>query len=151
MPLSGQQSLDAPISAQDTRPIYVQIASELRDSIGSGTLAEDSRAPSIHELSRFHSVNPTTSSKALALLVAEGLLEKRRGLGMFVVTGARVLVQRRRREAIAQQFIAPLIAEAKAIDLGPAEVHELIDLHWKMAVRHTEAGPEQGEEPGGTD
>ena len=71
----------------DPRPIYARIAAELRDHIGSGALREGDRAPSTNELSAFHSVNPTTSGKALAELVADGLLEKRRGLGMFVVPG----------------------------------------------------------------
>lgn len=57
------------------KPIYQQIADELRDLIGAGTLAPGDRVPSTNELSAYHSVNPTTSAKALAELFDEGLLE----------------------------------------------------------------------------
>lgn len=127
-------------ATQDPRPIYLQIAAELRDSIGSGTLPEETRAPSIHELARYHSVNPTTSSKALTTLVDEGLLEKRRGLGMFVVPGARERVVRRRREAFAEQFLGPLIGEAIAIGITRAELQQLLDSRWTATIPgHAEA------------
>lgn len=110
----------------DPRPIYARIAAELRDHIGSGALREGDRAPSTNELSAFHSVNPTTSGKALAELVADGLLEKRRGLGMFVVPGARDKVLARRRAALAEEFIRPLLAEARALGLDDATLDGLI-------------------------
>ncbi|AYJ33934.1 GntR family transcriptional regulator [Corynebacterium xerosis] len=110
----------------DPRPIYARIAAELRDHIGSGALAEGDRAPSTNELSAFHSVNPTTSGKALAELVADGLLEKRRGLGMFVVPGARGMVLARRRSALAADFIRPLLTEARALGIDDAALDELI-------------------------
>ena len=59
----------------DTRPIYQQLAGGIRDMIISGELPEGERAPSTNELSAFHSVNPTTSAKALTVLFEEGLLE----------------------------------------------------------------------------
>lgn len=61
----------------DTRPIYQQLTGGIRDIIISGELPEGEHAPSTNELSAFHSVNPTTSAKALTVLFAEGLLEKR--------------------------------------------------------------------------
>ena len=110
----------------DTRPIYQQIASGIRDQIGAGTLREGERAPSTNELSSFHSVNPTTSAKALTLLVEQGLLAKRRGLGMFVVTGARDQIHHERRRALAADFIRPLLREAAALGIGDRELNELI-------------------------
>lgn len=110
----------------DTRPIYQQLAAGIRDQIGSGTLPEGERAPSTNELSAFHSVNPTTSAKALTLLVDQGLLEKRRGLGMFVVRGAREQIHGERRRALAAEFIRPLLREATALGLSDRELDELI-------------------------
>lgn len=110
----------------DTRPIYIRIADELRDLIGTGALRDGDRAPSTNELSAFHSVNPTTSGKALAHLVAEGLLEKRRGLGMFVVAGARDAVLAQRKAALAADFIRPLLDEARMLGLDDATLDELI-------------------------
>ena len=111
----------------DPRPIYVRIADELRDNIDNVTLHPGDRAPSTNELSAFHSVNPTTSGKALALLVFEGLLEKRRGLGMFVVPGARDTVLAKRQADFAATFIRPLLAEARLLGLDDATVDKLID------------------------
>ncbi|MGD7002810.1 GntR family transcriptional regulator [Corynebacterium halotolerans] len=110
----------------DTRPIYQQLALGIRDQIGAGTLAEGERAPSTNELSTFHSVNPTTSAKALTFLADQGLLEKRRGLGMFVVAGAREQIHRERRQALAAAFIRPLLREAAALGLSDRELDELI-------------------------
>ena len=109
----------------DPRPIYQQLAAGIRDQISSGLLPE--RAPSTNELSKFHSVNPTTSAKALTALVEEGLLEKRRGLGMFVVDGAREKVRAARRESLAAEFIRPLLDEAQALGLTDAELDRLLD------------------------
>ncbi|APT91059.1 GntR family transcriptional regulator [Corynebacterium sphenisci DSM 44792] len=110
----------------DPRPIYRRIAAELRGHIGSGALPEGQRAPSTNELSAYHGVNPTTSGRALAELAAEGLLEKRRGLGMFVVAGARKAVLAERRARFAADFLAPMLAEARALGIDSAELDRLI-------------------------
>ncbi|MFH0412244.1 GntR family transcriptional regulator [Corynebacterium sp. L4756] len=111
----------------DSRPIYQQLAAGIRDQISSGLLPEGERAPSTNELSTFHSVNPTTSAKALTTLVDEGLLEKRRGLGMFVIEGAREKVRAARREALAATFIRPLLDEARALGLSDDELDRLLN------------------------
>lgn len=111
----------------DSRPLYQRLAAGIRDQISSGLLPEGERAPSTNELSAFHSVNPTTSAKALTLLVDEGLLEKRRGLGMFVVAGAREQVLETRRRTLAKDFIRPLLDEARALGLSDTELDQLLD------------------------
>lgn len=111
----------------DPRPIYQQLADGIRDQIADGSLPEGERAPSTNELSAFHSVNPTTSAKALTSLVDAGLLTKRRGLGMFVVPGARQRVLDTRREAFAATYLRPLLAEARALGIGDEELRRLID------------------------
>lgn len=110
----------------DPRPLYQQIAADVRDQIADGTLAPGDRAPSTNELSSHYLVNPTTSAKALALLHEEGLVEKRRGLGMFVVPGAADTVLRARREAFSARFIAPLLDEARALNIPPDEIVRLV-------------------------
>lgn len=109
------------------KPIYMAIADELRDLIGSGQLAAGDRAPSTNELSAFHSVNPTTSAKALTLLYDEGLLEKRRGLGMFVLATAREQVLQTRREAFVEKFVKPFVHEADQLGIENAELFHLIE------------------------
>ncbi|WP_420095237.1 GntR family transcriptional regulator, partial [Brevibacterium sediminis] len=76
----------------DDRPLFAQIAEKVEDSIINGTLPEMSRAPSTNELAHFYSINPATAAKGINLLVSKGVLEKRRGIGMFVTDGARALL-----------------------------------------------------------
>ncbi|KQB84183.1 GntR family transcriptional regulator [Corynebacterium oculi] len=111
----------------DSRPLYQRIADELRDHIAAGTLKEGDRAPSTNELSAFHSVNPTTAAKALTALHQEGLVEKRRGLGMFVTPTARERILQQRRAHLARDYIRPLLREAAALGLSPRDLDAAIE------------------------
>ncbi|WP_151549711.1 MULTISPECIES: GntR family transcriptional regulator [Corynebacterium] len=110
-----------------TAPLFRQIATLVEDSIVEGSLAPGERAPSTNELAEFHSINPATARKGLALLVDIRVLEKRRGIGMFVTDDARELILARRREEFAASFLAPLIDEAVKLGIARAELHTLID------------------------
>ncbi len=92
-----------------------------------GELEPGQRAPSTNELAAFHSINPATARKGLALLVEAGVLEKRRGIGMFVTEGARERIVGKRREDFAGDYIAPLIDEALRLDYSRTDLHDLID------------------------
>ena len=70
-------------------PLFVQIAEQLADDIVDGVLAEGAQAPSTNELAAFYRINPATAAKGINMLVDEAVLEKRRGIGMFVAAGAR--------------------------------------------------------------
>lgn len=111
---------------EDGRALFLQIADGVADSILDGSLAEESRAPSTNELAAFHRINPATAAKGVNLLVAKGVLYKRRGIGMFVATGARDVLVRERREAFAQRFLDPLLTEARRLHLTPDDVIGLI-------------------------
>src|SRR5690625_7396396 len=95
-----------------TQPLFRQIASLVEDSIVDGVLAEGARAPSTNELADFHSINPATARKGLNLLVDVGVLDKRRGIGMFVSEGAIEVIRQRRGSEFAAEYVAPLIEEA---------------------------------------
>ena len=90
------------------RPLFVQIAEMIENSIIDGTYADEAQVPSTNELAAFHRINPATAGKGLAKLVADGILYKRRGIGMFVTTGASDALRFRRREDFAKQYIEPL-------------------------------------------
>lgn len=95
-----------------TQPLFRQIATLVEDSIVDGTLAEGVQAPSTNELAAFHNINPATARKGLTVLVDLGILEKHRGIGMFVAEGATELIRQRRRGDFAAEYVAPLIDEA---------------------------------------
>lgn len=95
-----------------TQPLFRQIATLVEDSIVDGTLTEGAQAPSTNELAAFHNINPATARKGLTVLVDLGILEKHRGIGMFVAGGATELIRKRRRGDFAAEYVAPLIDEA---------------------------------------
>ena len=76
------------ITWNDKEPIYRQLHDRLVDLILSGAIAEGEALPSIREISSEHRINHITVSKSLQMLVDRGLIEKRRGVGMFVAAGA---------------------------------------------------------------
>ena len=111
----------------DDRPIFVQIAELIENSIIDGTLAEESQVPSTNELAAFHRINPATAAKGINRLVDDGILYKRRGIGMFVATGARETLRERRRLDFSAQYVRPLIAEARKLGIGTEELKKLIE------------------------
>ena len=77
------------ISWNNKEPIYLQLRDRLVELIIDGVLNEGDALPSVRQISSEQRINPVTVSKAIQLLVDDELVEKRRGLGMFVVNGAK--------------------------------------------------------------
>lgn len=111
----------------DGRPLFVQIAEQIENAVVDGSLPEEAQAPSTTELAAFHRINPATAAKGVGRLVADGVLYKKRGIGMFVATGARALLLDRRREEFARQYLAPLLAEARKLGMDAEQVKKMID------------------------
>lgn len=112
----------------DGRPLFLQIAEQIEASIIDGSLPEEGQVPSTNELAAFHRINPATAAKGVNQLVADGVLYKRRGIGMFVSTGARTQLLERRREEFATQFVAPLLAEARRLGMDAEQIKKMIDV-----------------------
>lgn len=110
----------------ESRPIFQQIAEQIENDIISGSLPEESQVPSTNEFAAFLRINPATAGKGVGLLVDSGVLYKKRGIGMFVATGARDRLVGERRDRFRDQYIAPLLAEAKKLGIDPAELARLI-------------------------
>jgi GntR family transcriptional regulator len=96
-------------------PIYRQIAERIRADVLSGALGEDEQVMSTTQYARFYRINPATAAKGFQELVDEGILYKRRGVGMFVAPGAREELRARRRARFFDEVVAPMVAEAQAI------------------------------------
>lgn len=108
------------------RPIYLQIAYTIAADILAGTFAEEEQVPSTNELAVHYRINPATAGKALNRLVDEGVLYKRRGLGMFVVSGAPDVLRRRRLAEFSDAGVAAFVNEGLRLGLGPAEIEALV-------------------------
>ncbi|MDO5628664.1 MAG: GntR family transcriptional regulator [Mobilicoccus sp.] len=111
----------------DRSPIYLQIADQVRSSILSGEAQEGDQVMSTTQYATTYRINPATAAKAMGLLVDEGLIHKRRGLGMFVSEGARDVLRTRRRATFWDDALAPVLAEAKALGI----THDDIVRHLK--------------------
>jgi GntR family transcriptional regulator len=112
----------------DGRPLFAQIAEQIESSIVDGSLAEETQVPSTNELAAFHRINPATAAKGVNQLVADGVLYKRRGIGMFVAAGARAQLLERRREDFARQYLGPLLAEARKLGIDTEQIKKMIDV-----------------------
>jgi GntR family transcriptional regulator len=112
----------------DGRPLFLRIAEQIENSIVDGTLATETQVPSTNELAAFHRINPATAAKGVNQLVADGILYKKRGIGMFVAAGARAQLLERRRENFARQYLAPLMAEADKLGIAADELKKMIDV-----------------------
>jgi GntR family transcriptional regulator len=107
-------------------PLFAQVAERLMADIADGGLAEGERVPSTNELAAFYRINPATAAKGINLLADEGLLEKRRGIGMFVAAGARARLLARRRAEFTRRYVEPMLTEAARLGLGDDELLALI-------------------------
>jgi DNA-binding transcriptional regulator YhcF (GntR family) len=107
-------------------PLFVQVAERLAEEIADGGLAEGERVPSSNELAAFYRINPATAAKGINVLADDGLLEKRRGIGMFVAEGARALLLAQRRERFAERYVVPMVAEAARLGIEPDELITLV-------------------------
>ncbi|WP_423920483.1 GntR family transcriptional regulator [Frigoribacterium sp. 2-23] len=111
----------------DGTPIFQQLAAQIEDDVLNGTYAEESPVASTNELAAFYRINPATAGKAVNLLVDRGILYKRRGIGMFVASGARDLLAAARRERFAEQYVRPLVHEATALGIDIPTLQRLIE------------------------
>jgi GntR family transcriptional regulator len=107
-------------------PLFVQVAERLAADIADGGLAEGERVPSANELAAFYRINPATAAKGINVLADDGLLEKRRGIGMFVAGGARATLLARRRAQFTERYVRPLLAEAARLGMDADELVALV-------------------------
>ena len=110
----------------DATPIFTQIAERLADEIADGGLAEGDRVPSTNELAAYYRINPATAAKGVNVLIDDGLLEKRRGIGMFVAAGARERLLEDRRRSFAERYVEPMVAEASRLGLDGDALIDLV-------------------------
>ena len=107
-------------------PIYVQIADRIRADVASGTLHEGEQVMSTNQYASTYRINPATAAKAFTDLVADGVLVKQRGIGMFVADGARERLLAARRARYFDDVLAPALDEARRIGIDGDELVERV-------------------------
>jgi DNA-binding transcriptional regulator YhcF (GntR family) len=110
----------------ESRPIFQQIAEQIENDIISGALPEETQVPSTNEFAAFHRINPATAGKGVNLLVDDGILYKKRGIGMFVAEGAQARLVAQRRDQFREQYVAPLLAEAAKLGISTGDLADMI-------------------------
>lgn len=115
-----------PPALNDHTSLYLQIAKMLEDGILRGIYPEETQVPSTNELARTLCINPATGAKGLNLLVEEGILYKRRGIGMFVAQGAAARIRAKRREEFMEQYVKPMAAEARQLGITAQDLQAML-------------------------
>ena len=106
------------------KSIYLQIKEMIERDILRDILLEEERVPSTNELAKLYAINPATAAKGINLLVEEGILYKKRGIGMFVAEGAAIM--KKRKEHFFDDYIKGLLSEAASLGISRKELIEMI-------------------------
>ncbi|SHF35990.1 DNA-binding transcriptional regulator YhcF, GntR family [Seinonella peptonophila] len=110
----------------DNQPIFLQIAEQIENDILEQRIDEESKVPSTNQFAAFYKINPATAAKGVNLLVDEGILYKKRGIGMFVTTGARAKLIEKRKAEFYEKYVVAMILEAKKLGVTKQELIEMI-------------------------
>jgi len=115
------------LNLDNEKPIFLQFAEELEKNILKGIFEEGSQIPSTTEVAIKFKINPATANRGVNLLVDEGIIYKKRGIGMFVATGAREKIISKRKGAFYDSYVLPLLKESKNLSIGKNEVITMIE------------------------
>ena len=116
----------------ENRPIFVQIAERIENDIIAGELSEESQVPSTNQFASFYQINPATAAKGVNLLVDQGILYKKRGLGMYVASGERAKLLEKRREQFFERYVVTMLQEAEKLGITTEQLTEMIQRKVKV-------------------
>lgn len=119
--------MDIIISNASDKPIYEQIASQMKSLILAGALDEGQQLPSIRALAGDLRISVITTKRAYAELEAQGFIETVQGKGSFVAGGNKELLREERLRTI-EELLARAVGEAHAAGVNVRELHDMIDL-----------------------
>src|SRR5690625_1999172 len=111
----------------ENRPIYLQIKEVIEDSIINGTIKVGDRVPSTNELAKFYKINPATARQGINELVMEEVLQKQRGVGMFVTKDGKEKLIKSRQKKFYENFIIPLKTEADKLQIPHERLVKMIE------------------------
>ena len=109
------------------KSIYIQIKEMIESDILRDILLEEERVPSTNELAKLYAINPATAAKGVNLLVDEGILDKKRVIGMFVAEGAKERIMKKKKEHFYDDYIKSLMAEARNLGITKQELIAMIE------------------------
>lgn len=107
---------------REDKNIYQQVTDLVERDILRGTLKADDQAPSTNQFAKVYKINPATALKGLNQLVEEGILYKKRGLGLFVTDQAREKVMSKRKREFLKNQLPELLKEARRLGISTEEL-----------------------------
>lgn len=110
------------LNLDSDKSIYLQIAEMIENDILTENLRVEEQAPSTNEFARIYNINPATARKGLNILVDEGILYKKRGLGMFVTVDGRKKILKKRQNKFFEERLPEIIKEAKRLEIEKEEI-----------------------------
>jgi DNA-binding transcriptional regulator YhcF (GntR family) len=108
-------------------PIYLQIKEEIENAIVTSSLKEKETIPSIRVLAQQYRLNPQTISNAVSELLNEGILYKKRGIGMFVEKGAQKKLKKKKDNEFRNSDLKKLILKSKSLGITKTELIKILD------------------------
>ncbi|WP_229768600.1 GntR family transcriptional regulator [Tissierella pigra] len=109
------------------KSIYIQIAEIIENDILMGHLNEEEQSPSTNQFAKIYQINPATAGKGLNILVDEGILYKKRGIGMFVAEGARKKIIKKRQSLFFKEILPNIMEEANRLEITKEEIAEFVE------------------------
>lgn len=115
--------------------IFEQVAEMVENQILDGLLKENDQSPSTTEFANTYGINPATARKGLNILVDEGILYKKRGMGMFVTDKAIDIIKEKRRQEYLDKILPDLIKNIKLLGISKDElIKEIQDIYKKEDI-----------------
>ncbi len=110
-----------------SNPLFQQVADQISLGILNGAYQEKTQIPSTTEISKGYQINPATVLKGMNLLVDKGLIEKKRGIGMFVLEGAKEKIKMIKKEEFLTNDVNQLIQDAKKLNISLDELKVILE------------------------
>lgn len=115
------------INETSLTPLFIQIAEWIEDEILKENILEEEQIPSTNNFAALYKINPATAGKGINLLVDEGVIYKKRGIGMFVNTGAKQIIVEKRKDKFLKESVKTLLSEAKKLGIGKADIIKIMN------------------------
>ncbi len=104
------------------KPVYIQIAEWLENEILGGNIKEDEKIYSQYQLAEMFNINPATAARGINILAEQGILYKKRGLGMFLAANAMEKIQHKRRNHTLKKLVEQVVVEARRLGIDEEEL-----------------------------
>ncbi|TMU83590.1 GntR family transcriptional regulator [Bacillus sp. BHET2] len=119
------------LDSSSMKPIYIQISEWLETEILAQNFLPEDKVYSQYQLAEMYNINPATAAKGLTVLVDEEVLYKKRGLGMFVSSNARSIIQMKRKNQTLSTLVKEIVKEAAHLNVSNKELISMIQEEMK--------------------